>query len=271
MRPRRWMRLSVRGLMLVVLALAVVFGWIAREARLQKEAVAAIDRAGGWVEYDRLGVVTSVFFQREDQGAQGRTPRPPAAPMEQIGRLRWVKTLHLDGNPGVTDEGLAHLRGLAHLKRLNIYDARISGRGLAHLAILRDLKELSLSGCKLRDEDLAPLAKCRSLVYLDLGCTGIGDEGLKHVRGLTGLQGLTLVWDPVTADGLSYLRELNQLTALDIMCTKVGSIGPLKGMTNLEMLWLYGCPIEESGLAELPTLTGLNRLVLPEGEADARQ
>ena len=47
--PRRLLRLSVRALMVVVLVLAVVLGWFVHRAQVQREAVAAIEKAGGKV------------------------------------------------------------------------------------------------------------------------------------------------------------------------------------------------------------------------------
>src|SRR4051812_9204702 len=50
---RRRFRLSVRVLMLLVLALGGGLGWIAHRARVQREAVEVIRRAGGSVGYNR--------------------------------------------------------------------------------------------------------------------------------------------------------------------------------------------------------------------------
>ena len=61
-RLRRWrprLRLSVRGLMVLVLVLGGGFGWVVHRARVQREAVAAIKRAGGEVSYDGSSSVTT--------------------------------------------------------------------------------------------------------------------------------------------------------------------------------------------------------------------
>ncbi len=49
---RRFLRFSVRGLSVLVLVIAAGMGWIVRQARIQREAVAAINKAGGSVYYD---------------------------------------------------------------------------------------------------------------------------------------------------------------------------------------------------------------------------
>ncbi len=48
---RRCSRLSVRALLALILVIAVVLGWVAYRARLQRAAVAAILDAGGQVFY----------------------------------------------------------------------------------------------------------------------------------------------------------------------------------------------------------------------------
>src|SRR5262245_46876506 len=49
---RRYLRFSVRGLIVVVLVIGIWLGWIVRRARIQREAVAAIKNAGGFVAYE---------------------------------------------------------------------------------------------------------------------------------------------------------------------------------------------------------------------------
>jgi hypothetical protein len=45
------LRFSVRGLIVLVLLVGGWLGWIVRNARIQREAVAAIERAGRHVAY----------------------------------------------------------------------------------------------------------------------------------------------------------------------------------------------------------------------------
>jgi hypothetical protein len=48
---RRYLRFSVRGLIVLVLVVGAGLGWTVRSARIQRDAVAAIERAGGSVGY----------------------------------------------------------------------------------------------------------------------------------------------------------------------------------------------------------------------------
>jgi hypothetical protein len=49
---RRFLRFSVRGLIVLVLVIGAAIGWLVRSAHIQRDAVAAIRAAGGAVKYD---------------------------------------------------------------------------------------------------------------------------------------------------------------------------------------------------------------------------
>src|SRR3974377_1409781 len=49
---RRFLRFGVRGLMLFVVVFGAGLGWIVRQAHIQRDAVAAIERDDGVVYYD---------------------------------------------------------------------------------------------------------------------------------------------------------------------------------------------------------------------------
>ncbi len=49
---RRFPRFSMRRLVVVALVIGAGLGWMVRSARIQREAVRAIEKAGGSVDYD---------------------------------------------------------------------------------------------------------------------------------------------------------------------------------------------------------------------------
>ena len=61
---KRWKTLSLRGLLLVVLAIGLWLGWIVHKARQQREAVAALQKFGGFVHYDWESVNGRARFRR---------------------------------------------------------------------------------------------------------------------------------------------------------------------------------------------------------------
>jgi internalin A len=201
-RPRRrFLRFSVRGLIVLVLLIGVWLGWLVRSARIQREAVEAIEHAGGWVEYDDewhtsksvpggkrvkrtslvelIGIdyfsrVTSVVF----------VPPATAANRDfaQVGRLNWLKHLivHL---PSFGDAELKHIEGLANLTELGLGCTQVTDDGLVHLERLTQLAELELTA------------------------TQVSDAGLAHLKGLKGLNLLLLDGSDVSNAGVELLRQ----------------------------------------------------------------
>jgi internalin A len=185
LRPR--VRLSIRGLMLLVLILGGGFGWVVHRARVQRDAVAAIEAAGGSVRYkfftlssrnykfetpkwlfsllgpDYLATVNGVHlqpprrrFRRGKVVLQAEYPGNPDLVMAHVGRLDALEVVQVDGVP-ITDEGLAYLRGLKRLRTLLISQTKVTGAGLESLAGLHELLLLDLEGLPIVDADLARL------------------------------------------------------------------------------------------------------------------
>jgi len=281
--PRRRPRgPSLRTLMALVLVLGGGLGYLAYRARVQRLAVAAIEAAGGKVDYD---------WQWADGVFDPRNPRPRRPKwlvdglgadyfdtvvavhlggpgikaddplMAQVGRLSHLGLLALNGNPAVTDAGLAHLRGLARLRDLDLDSTGVRGPGLAHLTGMTRLESLDLSRCTVADADLAHLAGLKSLKVLSLDGRGITDAGLAHLAGLTKLERLRIWEGPVTAGGLAHLRGLVRLESLALNGTKVASLEPLRHL-DLDSLNLLSTPIDDDGLAPVAAFRSLGLLDL---------
>ena len=73
--------------------------------------------------------------------------------MRQIGRIKTLKLLALNGNPGdmITDQGLSHLRSLSDLEELSLYQMPITDEGLKSMSHFRHLKSLTLSFTRIED------------------------------------------------------------------------------------------------------------------------
>jgi hypothetical protein len=175
---RRFFRVSVRGLLLLILVIGCGLGWVARVIRtgnVQRRAVAAIHQAGGWVVYDtewdqslnpsawkprwpkslvdRVGVDyfgNVVFINLHDRGTDEL--------MEKVARLTYLKQMHRPGF-AVSDKGLAHLGRLSNLQLLSLDDTQVTDAGLVHLKGLLGLKWLKLTRSKVTDGGVAELRK----------------------------------------------------------------------------------------------------------------
>ena len=136
-RARRFLALSLRSLMVLVLVFGAGLGWWARSARLQRQAVLAIKRAGGFVSYDyefRYGVDTST----------GK-PRVPKWLLDRVGVDYFYSVTDVSA-VGVSDADAARLKDLPRLERLTIATPKISDRGIASIARIRSLRSLTIMG-----------------------------------------------------------------------------------------------------------------------------
>ena len=218
---RQWLRLSVRGLIVLVLLTGAGLGWLVRSARIQRDAVAAIRKSSGGILYDwewkdgvylargepfvprwlvdRMGVdyfghVVVVWL------AQGGS----VADLLHVGHLSQIEQLDLNGS-FVTDAGLVHLRGLTNLSSLGLHSTQVTDAGLAHLERLTRLSSLYLGDTRVTDAGLVHLEGLTGLTFLNLGGTQVTDAGLAHLERLTGLTFLNLNLTQVTDAGLAHL------------------------------------------------------------------
>jgi Leucine Rich repeat len=105
-------RFSIRGLIVLVLAIGCGLGWIVHDARVQRDAVAAIQSTGGQATYDW-----------EDHDGITDTG------LTHLRRLTAIEFLDL-GRTRITDEGLVHLKRMKSLRRLILAGTQIEGQGL---------------------------------------------------------------------------------------------------------------------------------------------
>jgi hypothetical protein len=199
-----------------------------RAARLQREAVAAIQSAGGIAFYnwefsnggfvvggepsvpawlvdvigvDYFGHVTSAYIF------------PPANDqvIAQVGRLKRLQLLDVSSS-SVTDVGLERLRGLTNLSFLSLGQTQVTDAGLVHLKGLSSVKGLLLDGTAVTDAGLDQLKGMTNLEFLGLDSTRVTDAGLVHLEGLPKLSQLFLGSSQVTDAGLTHLKGLKRFS-----------------------------------------------------------
>ena len=225
--PKSWrhrLRFSVRGLVILVLVVGAGLGWIVHGAHVQRDSVAAIQRAGGTALYD---------WQFKD-GKAVRNGKPSVLTwlVERIGAdyFHNVTYVALFGSRSADDE-VSHLKWLTNVQTLVLSGANVSDTGLKNLKGLVRLKSLNLRGTKVTDAGIAQLRGLSSLDELDLSMTKITDAGLVHLRGLRSLKVLSLSMTRITDAGLVHLRGLTSLQRLWLRSAKVArnsSLGELR-------------------------------------------
>ena len=180
--PRRCLRIGVRGLIILVLLIGGCLGWMARSARVQREAVRTITKAGGVIQYD----------WEVSRGLTVPGARPPAPDwlvrllgVDYFGNVvtvRWDGG-HLFHDPEVVlgDATLDSLGALTHLESLELGHTSLDDAGLAKLAHLRRLRWLGLRKTRATDGGLIHLKGMPDLEWLSVGWTGITDVGAKDL------------------------------------------------------------------------------------------
>lgn len=291
--PRKWSRLSVRGMMLVVLAVALGLGWQLQRIREQREAVEAVRKFGGWVYYDHDFV--------GDKPTPGREPRAPRWLRERLGdepfqTVRMVSLVYddLGGKrsdnantqsaehvlekvarlPGVrelllckgqtTDDGLRYVGRMADLEQLYLWHAgNVTDRGVAHLERLDRLELIHLSSSQITDDSLVMLSGLPRMEKLSLQHNRFTNAGLSRLRGEDRLKQLVIGGINNTIDdaGIPSLRSFRKLEMIDLQNAGVTGPGldPLRELPNLKELWLPGTGLYNSDLENLrranPNLT----------------
>jgi internalin A len=208
---RRYLRFSMRGLILLVLVIGGGLGWLVRSARIQRDAVAAITAADGSVSYSRaswapmwlvnslgidyfdhvVAVVLPATSPRTDaliaHGArltqlESLNVVEPSMTDAQLARLECLTNLSMLALHGsqITDAGMVHLKGMTRLSVLEVSNTQVSGAGLVHLQGLRSLKTILLANTSVTDRGIANLSGL-SLRSLDLSGSKVTDAGLEHL------------------------------------------------------------------------------------------
>ena len=265
--PRRfsWRRLlqyRLRTLLIVTTLVAVWLAWWSHTARRQRDAVARITQAKGWILYD---------FHQEHLAM----PRYwPEWLVEHVG-VDHFATVGVAVYPKRTafeaeypkDNVHVFLRGIGELSSLEIVrldEAPVADADLESFGGLRSLRSLSLDGTGVSDVGLAKLKGLHGLRYLGLNGTQITDAGLKHIAFLKELEGLGIIGTRVTESGMEQLRNLPALKVINLDDTMVTDAGiePLNALGQLEYISLGNTPITDAGLKHLEGLAHLKLLLL---------
>jgi hypothetical protein len=258
---RRYLRFSVRGLIVLVLVIAVVLGWYVRSVRIQRDAVAAIEKAGGLTFYNipRTPVVSW------HEPSRWRTSVGGYIGIDYVGHVSHVTIAQITrtGNDADRQAALARVGDLGQLETLNLPGASVTDGDLARLDGLNRLQRLMLPSTQITDAGLEHLRRLTKLTQLNLKRTRVSDVGLVHLKGLTNLFDISLGNTQVTDAGLVHLKGLSNLSQLDLSGTQVTDAGlvQLKGLKKLLTLRLNDARVTDAGVKEL-------RLALPSLKID---
>ncbi len=287
-------RITVRLFMALILALGGTLGWVTRSARVQRDAVAAVERGGGKVKYDwdfRIPKDRSLPKMK----ATGRPSAPkwlvdslgvdyfgdvktvylgqerPDEVMASVGRLSGLEQLDTFAGANLTAVGLAHVRRLDQLWRVNLASTKLTGEGLEILCDLPSIRMLNVSHrSDISDDDMAHLGRLKDLEFLALGCPRVTDAGIAHLRPLVALTTLDIGPCAMTSVGLTSLGGLTRLEHLRLRDTRVDDLRPIRGLKGLVELFINGSLVGDEGFAPVADIVALKRLTVidsPVGDA----
>lgn len=206
--------------MAAVFIVASGMGWIVHRARVQREAVAAIHRANGYVWYEWTPV-------REGMATYRGSQSEPSWLVDMIGvdYLDSVLVVGVNTIPGPPPAGLvASIAQLNRLEELALYTSLLTDDEMAQIGALTMLKKLVL-GCRFTEAGFANLGRLHQLTVLNLQRANVSDGAVTHLVGLSKLEYLDLRDTQVTDLGLAHLRSLRNLKVLMISGPKFTDAG----------------------------------------------
>jgi hypothetical protein len=246
---RRWFRISLRTMLLLLTLLCIWLGVKVNQARRQKEAIAALRSI-------HQNVV--LYHQQRDGGYPDFAAEHPApAWLRQITgddffqRVRGIG----GGNAAFTDEFAPHLSAFDDLTWLRIGDSPASDEVLCQIGDLSSLETVQFIKTPVGDRFMERLASARKLQHLTLDHTRVTDDGLKRLSHLQQLQSVQLINSPIENDGLRGLSNSRNLQALVIADLPIDDEGVehLPNLSLVTQLELRNVNVTDAGLRNLNT------------------
>lgn len=281
-RGRRWLRLSVRGMILLVLVVGLWAGWWISGTRRQQRALEVIGRSS---------VSTGVAYEDGSSGWMNENPPGTPATGDSWWPPEWLrKRMGPDWFLDVTEVSLGGKRNTQHseedadatewvvkLKKVEKLQLlfSVTDEQIAKVATMPKVKSLmAFPSPKLTEEGLRSIGGMKKLEELQLMGTPVTDSGLEHLEGLVRLERLAVGGPPRAQSGSSPARiegvglpgpdGLPALTDLVIMSRDLTAEGldAIGAHTRLKTLWLQGGAFTDNDLKPLARLSELEQLTI---------
>jgi len=177
-----------------------------------------------------------------------------------------LQKLQLRSNPGtgrITDAGMVHLKHLKSLEELELPFDGITDAGYSHLAVLDLLRKVNI-GRDATDQSMATVGKMKSLEDLCIGSRGVTDAGMAELANCLSLKSLNISRCSMTGKGFSHLENIKSLREVNIQSTDITDDGlsQLAKIESLKKLKLDRTRVTGEGLAALKELPNLKELHL---------
>jgi hypothetical protein len=180
-------------------------------------------------------------------------PKITDAGLEPLASLTGLKMLELLRVPALSDATLVHIAGLAHLEKITLSGASITGSGFVHLTGLGKLKSLIIPNAPLDDAGLANLGRLITLEQLYIGGGKYSNAGVASISKLAGLTDLGLGSAGCTDACLAGLTGLTKLRKLDIEGPQVTDawLDRIAAIKSLREVMIGGASVSDEAIARL--------------------
>jgi Leucine-rich repeat (LRR) protein len=239
---RRWLRFSLRSLLLAMTVFGVWLGVKVNAARQQREIVRMVHELGGIVWYDYefdsagnhlnpppepgwlanfIGVdflhnVLAVRVLNENY----QRPNNYSALMARLPEVPQLRFLVLTAGK-LRDEDFQHLAGLSRLEYVALIANDITGQGAQFLKHASRLKMLFSTNNVVSDQGLDAIAALPNLQWLRLLSSGLTDARLDRIRPLTNLEKLELSDTTITDASIDTLLSFPRLKDINLWQTAI--------------------------------------------------
>ncbi len=292
---RRWLRYSMRTMLVVVTLLCVLLALVIVPAQRQRRAVqkirASSSRSEAVYDYEYQGPHgwsaelrgpewlrhwVGVDYFQQVVSVRLELKRGDEVTPNELADLPGLRQLAVYGMP-ITDDGLRTLACLRKMESLWFESNQITDDGLEYLSSLTELKSLGVVSNQVTGEGLRPLVAPGKLESLFLQSDSISPRGMEAVAHFANLGRLSLYSDGLTDECLKPLSGLKGLTNLTITGRSLHTDAPpgvtdegltyIAQLTNLKGLRISSPGITDAGLAHLAALRKLKGLNIVHGQS----
>lgn len=284
-------RLSLRALMVAVVAAALLAGWAANTIHAQRRAIAAVRAAGGTILFDYQREVVGLvrgrpafrtepsaptwlrrwlgdeLFQRVEGVSFDRLTAPTAADLAVVATFDRLQTFTLFDSTQVGD-GFRHLRSLNRLRDVLVFGPRVNDAVLSDLAGKPSLRSLNIYQATATDAGVARLATLPDLERLQVQeCLYVTDAGMATLlTGLPKLRDFNMGYGPRSASATlaalaRYHPDLERLNFSSVDLNDA-DLAALEGLNALNNISLQNTPVGVAGLVHLRPLKRLTTVMI---------
>jgi hypothetical protein len=184
----------LRGILIVVVVIAILAGWKVNDVRHQRSVVAEVSRFDARIVYDY-----------QVQGAPG--PPGPGWLVRLVGHDFFADVVGIEIDAGRIDlQAVAAIATLPRLRFLNLRAEGLSDQGITLFTGITQLDRLTFQSAAVTDAGLAQLAELKGLSYLSIVAPRVTDAGLILLGEMPNLTFVQLISTDATAEGVERLR-----------------------------------------------------------------